>query len=373
MSKSSKTRSILICMLVVTGTFLATSRNVKGDYVFGTPKNLGPLINGPLNDSSATTSVDGLTMLFTRWPASRETLDFMKVTRSAGDSPWDDPVNLGPPDGSVLNRAGVDYMLSFYTADGLEAYASESRADGYGNLDLWEFKRDTVDDDWGPMTNLGPVVNSTHSDSWATVSRDGLELYFQSYNRLGGHGHWDIWVTTRDSRDAPWTEPTNLGPLVNTSSLDARPCLAPDGLILFFDSKRPGGYGICDLYMTKRASFSDPWEQAVNLGSFVNGPGYDEAAFISGDGSTLYFDSDGAGGYGLQDIWQVSIDPVVDLNGDGIVDAADVCIMVDNWGTDNSLCDIGPTPFGDGIVDVEDLIVLAEHLFEEFPPAEPVE
>ena len=65
--------------------------------------------------------------------------------------------------------------------------------------------------------------------------------------------------------------------------------------------------------------------------------------------------------------------PVVDLNADGIVDSADMVIMVDNWGTDSSLCDIGPTPFGDGIVDVQDLIVLAEHLFEEIPPAEPVE
>jgi hypothetical protein len=33
------------------------------------------------------------------------------------------------------------------------------------------------------------------------------------------------------------------------------------------------------------------------------------------------------------------------------------------------MCDIGPMPWGDGIVDVQDLIVLAEHLFEEFPPA----
>jgi hypothetical protein len=34
------------------------------------------------------------------------------------------------------------------------------------------------------------------------------------------------------------------------------------------------------------------------------------------------------------------------------------------------LCDIGPMPWGDGIVDVQDLIVLAEHLFEEIPPVE---
>ncbi len=60
-------------------------------------------------------------------------------------------------------------------------------------------------------------------------------------------------------------------------------------------------------------------------------------------------------------------DNIADLNGDGIVDSADMCIMIDHWGTDNQLCDIGPMPWGDGVVDVQDLIILAEHLFEEFP------
>jgi hypothetical protein len=62
-------------------------------------------------------------------------------------------------------------------------------------------------------------------------------------------------------------------------------------------------------------------------------------------------------------MWQSSITPIVDLNGDGIVDSADMCIIVDHWGTDNSLCDVGPMPWGDGIVDVEDMKVLAEYLF----------
>ena len=63
----------------------------------------------------------------------------------------------------------------------------------------------------------------------------------------------------------------------------------------------------------------------------------------------------------------------MDLNIDGIVDSADICILVDNWYTKNTVCDIAPAPLGDGYVDVQDLIVLAEHLFEEFPPAEPAE
>ena len=58
-------------------------------------------------------------------------------------------------------------------------------------------------------------------------------------------------------------------------------------------------------------------------------------------------------------------EPIVDFNGDGIVDAADMCILVDHWGEEYSLCDISPMPWGDGVVDVEDLKVLAGHLFEE--------
>ncbi|HUU18856.1 MAG TPA: hypothetical protein VMW72_17020 [Sedimentisphaerales bacterium] len=64
---------------------------------------------------------------------------------------------------------------------------------------------------------------------------------------------------------------------------------------------------------------------------------------------------------------------IPDFNSDGVVDSADMCIMVDYWHTDEPSCDIAPPPYGDGIVDVQDLIVLAEHLFEEIPPVEPVE
>ena len=56
---------------------------------------------------------------------------------------------------------------------------------------------------------------------------------------------------------------------------------------------------------------------------------------------------------------------VVDFNGDGIVDSADMCIMVDHWHTDYPLCDIAPPPFGDSIVDVQDLVALSEHLSKD--------
>jgi len=139
-------------------------------------------------------------------------------------------------------------------------------------------------------------------------------------------------------------------------------------LALFFCENRgrplrPGGFGNVDMWVTTRASVSEPWDTPVNLGPEVNSVSHDSGPVISPDGFTLYFGSDRPGGFGESDIWQVPILPVVDFNRDGIVDTDDMCIMVDYWGTYESLCDIGPTSFGDGIVDVQDLIVLAEHFF----------
>jgi len=39
--------------------------------------------------------------------------------------------------------------------------------------------------------------------------------------------------------------------------------------------------------------------------------------------------------------------------------------MVDHWGEDYPLCDIGPMPWGDGIVVVQDLVVLINRRIEK--------
>jgi hypothetical protein len=132
---------------------------------------------------------------------------------------------------------------------------------------------------------------------------------------------------------------------------------------------RPGGHGRSDMWMTRRKSIADPWEGPVNLGPGMNTSYYESCPRLSPDGSVLYFTSSRPGKIGgFSDIWQAPIFPIVDFNGDGIVDADDMCIMIDHWGESYSPCDIGPTPLGDGVVDVEDLIVLTEHFFEEDDP-----
>jgi hypothetical protein len=134
-------------------------------------------------------------------------------------------------------------------------------------------------------TNLGPTVNSTAGEYGPSISADGLSLYFHSY-RPGGYGKNDIWVTKRASVSDPWGPPVNLGPIVNSSSYEWGPCISADGLELFFYSGGPS-----DIWMTRRASKDDPWRTPVNLGPTVNSSVTDGQPSISADGLSLYYTS----------------------------------------------------------------------------------
>jgi hypothetical protein len=118
--------------------------------------------------------------------------------------------------------------------------------------------------------------------------------------------------------------------------------------------------------MSKRATRDGDWSTPVNLGPAINTWAGEGEPSISADGRTLYFSdwmTPRPGGVGKNDLWQVSIEPVCDLNNDNKVDSADMHMMVDHWGENYPLCDIGPTPLGDGVVDIQDFIVLSEHLY----------
>ena len=349
---------------------LLGGETTKADFTFGEPVNMGPAFNSSSDDFLDCFSADGLELyLDSNRSGTYGGWDMWVSTRETVDDDWGALEHLKSP----INTGNPECAASIST-DGLELYfCSYNRPGGYGNWDIWVTRRATKEDSWGQPVNLGPTVNSSALDGAPRISSDGLELYFPS-GRFGGYGSDDIWLTRRETRDAPWGEPVNLGPVVNSPACENIPFLSSNGLLLFFSEDyntplRPGGFGDSDIWVTRRASVSASWGTPANLGPIVNSASKDAAALISPDGSTFYFTSGRPGGfggtYGWGDIYQAPIIPIVDLNGDGIVDAADMCIMVDHWGENYSLCDIGPTPLGDGIVDVQDLIVLSENLFED--------
>jgi len=341
----------------------------NADYVFGTPEKLGPTINTSDNDLTPYIAPDELSLYFSSdRPEGYGSFDIWMSTRATKEDPWSEAVNPGPP----INTPDTDWSPCL-SPDGCTLYFGSWRVGGMGMDDLWVSTRPTINGPWGEPSNLGPNINTSENDGSPSISSDGLELYFISAFRSGGHGGSDIWMATRETQDSEWGPAVNLGSPVNTECEDSFPMLSADGLLLFFcsglvGSARPGTMGFfSDIWMARRPSRDAAWGEPVNLGEPVNSVEDESFPHLSTDGRTLYYTVGGSPWGGPRgDLYQVSIDPIVDLNSDGIVNALDICIIVDHWGEDDALCDIGPTPFGDGIIDIEDLKVLAEYLFEDY-------
>ena len=342
----------LMLIWVVAAIVLGDGR-AKAEIIMSEPINVGPVINNPGDVQECDFSHDGLELYFSaNWPDGHGARDIWVARRETINDPWQEPVNLGQP---INSSAGeVEPSIS---GDGLELYFRL-----WNDWNLRVCKRLSKYDQWSSQVKVGPPVGSYDAYT-PDISADGLSLYFASYDRPAGYGNDDLWVATRATTDDEWEEPVNLGPNVNSSSGEFCPSISTDRLTLIFNR------GLRSLWASTRKSIDDEWEPAVNLGFPAPANFYGPA--LSPDGSTVYFDAHANwGGYGDNDLWQVKFIPIVDFNADEIVDAADICIMVDNWHTNSTLCDIAPLPLGDNFVDIKDLIVLAENLFEEFPPAQ---
>jgi hypothetical protein len=169
--------------------------------------------------------------------------------------------------------------------------------------------------DWSPPVNPGPPINTTLAEQEPFISKDGLSLYFQCNNCLGGLGGIDIWVAQRISRDDPWGTPRNLGSTINTEFNDLPSAVSNDGHRLYFNSLRPGGFGGNDLYVARRHDKRDDfaWQNPVNLGSGVNSDANEFQAVPFEDDVTgtitLYFTSNRAGGLGAEDIYASTLRP----------------------------------------------------------------
>jgi hypothetical protein len=161
---------------------------------------------------------------------------------------------------------------------------------------------------WSTPVNLGTTINSPWVDAGAALSKNGLSLYFNS-DRPGGFGNQDIWVSQRASFHASWGTPWNLGQVINTADLESNPSFSRDEHWMFFNSTRPHGVGQLDVWASYRANIHDDfaWTPPINLDAVVNSAFFDGGAWLvendEGRSPLLFFVSTRPGGPGGFDIY----------------------------------------------------------------------
>lgn len=117
----------------------------------------------------------------------------------------------------------------------------------------------------------------------------GDSLYFSHSNSKDSVP--DIFMVTRDKK-GKWGKPVALEG-VNSAWIDDSPYVAPTGDAIWFASNRAGGNGDKDLYFSQKVNGA--WTQPVNLGNVINTDRNEDNPWVSPDGSgTLYFNRDSA-------------------------------------------------------------------------------
>ncbi len=147
---------------------------------------------------------------------------------------------------SVLSDFGIDHIggLHFFD-DTTLIFSSRSLPNGYGGYDLYIIKNRAGQ--WSEPQNLGPVINSRFDEVSPFLTRDGRQLYFSS-NNTKSIGGFDIFSTRFVDKLGTWQTPTNLNAPINSPADDSNFKLSNDGATALFCSKRSSGYGGWDIY-----------------------------------------------------------------------------------------------------------------------------
>lgn len=120
-----------------------------------------------------------------------------------------------------------------------------------------------------PINIINDYNYSAEANYFLTNSRTTLLM---SVQREDSYGDRDLYVTFMKN-DSVWSEPLNLGDMVNTASEESSPFLAPDGKTLYFSSNGYSGYGGSDIYVTHRLDDTwTNWSDPENLGPEINSP-----------------------------------------------------------------------------------------------------
>jgi ankyrin repeat protein len=160
---------------------------------------------------------------------------------------------------------------------------------------IWYVKR-TVNG-WSDAKPVSPLINEYDLHWLFSVAADG-SIYFSSI-RDGGFGNRDIYVS--DFVDGEYTEPVNLGEIINSQGVQHTPYIAPDeSYMIFVSTGNTPNMGNIRFVISYKDQDGN-WGEPIDLGDDLNSISSALCPYVTPDGKYMFF-------IGAGDIYWVSAD-----------------------------------------------------------------
>lgn len=257
-------------------------------YVYDTPESLGETLNSEAEESMPILSTDGKTLYFVRI-LHPENLGGQFAGHDIWYSQLQADSSWGQPKNSLfnLNNKGNNAILGFSEDESkvflLNHYnSSDSRSPGISISEKGKANH------WGLPEALN--IPNLKKDGFfynAFVNKEGT-VAIVSMKTKKMPGDEDLFVTMKDE-EGNWSKLKNMGTKINTSGFEITPFLSKDGKTLYFSSNGHKGFGDADIYRAERLDDSwTNWSKPENLGRPMNSKGFDASYFEHDNGSVLF-------------------------------------------------------------------------------------
>jgi outer membrane protein OmpA-like peptidoglycan-associated protein len=249
-----------------------------------TKENLGPLVNTDKDELGPMISTDGRLLFFAK----------QNVPENIGGATDDEDVWISRYENNSWSKAAnMGKSVNTPMSDNLVAVSADNNTMMFlenNELSL----RHRTETGWSALENLNLAFKNESAYFVASLSADGKAIVFSArfkdnlyYNP--NHDEADLYVCVKD-KDNKWSAPINLGKTINTSGNETSPFLSADGNTLYFSTDGRPGYGYQDVfYATKTGSNWTSWSKPFNMGPSVNTPGFDAYYTLPASGDYAYY------------------------------------------------------------------------------------
>lgn len=268
-------------------------------------ENMGANVNSIYSDRLPVISPDGKILYITRGEDPRnlgeEKATDIWMSQLNKEGNWDTIKNVGFP----LNNTGSNFVISTTPDNNTLLLGNTYKPDGSAYSGGFSFSNKTVTG-WSIPTEV-KVKNyknkSKYASSCLSTNRKVLIIDAEADKTFGGN---DLYVSFLNS-DSTWSEPVNLGSIVNTFGNEGTPFIAADDVTMYYSTNGKRGYGDNDIYVTHRLDSTwTNWSEPENLGPEINTSDWDAYFTLQASGKYGYMVSQ-QNAMGKEDIFRIKL------------------------------------------------------------------